>query len=545
MNTSPDKRSRFPFFRRVFRALFGRKGLFVLIALVTFVALFYAEENFRGKRAWERYRKEAEARGAVLDFIATVPPEIPAAENAANTRFIQSWFAVGRGSETNPLAQVYSNLWPRTFEKVYSRNFLPKQFRGKGQDDRHLTDLVVWKKAFTILGTNGSFKSDDNDSELIAQIPRDPTAQPAAARAVLEALKGYQDAISELRVAAHKPRVRYPVVYKNDDPFSILLPHLARIKGVAQVLKIEASAKLAMGQSDAAFDDVRLMLWLCDSLENETFIISQLVRIACLQLASVPIWEGLVDHKWSDTQLKGIEERMLRINLAAEMDRSIEGERAASIAFAQNVIKRNNLGQTLEQLDSWEGGTPTPVVWKRFLGSLVPRGWIHFEMVNHSTLLDGLVDGGWDSRHKVFHLQQVGSNEEEFKFHLELGWKAILHHQVLANLTLPALTKASVRYARGQNTANQIALACAIERYRIANGTFPEKLAALVPQFIPAIPNEAVSPSPMRYSRKENGYVLYSAGWDGRDDRGAMAAPAKQNAPEKGDWVWRIPPQVE
>ncbi len=47
----------------------------------------------------------------------------------------------------------------------------------------------------------------------------------------------------------------------------------------------------------------------------------------------------------------------------------------------------------------------------------------------------------------------------------------------------------------------------------------------------------------MRYSRNEKGYVIRSASWDGVDDGGALTTRTKQNAPEKGDSVWRIPPQ--
>src|SRR6185436_17644986 len=104
------------------------------------------------------------------------------------------------------------------------------------------------------------------------------------------------------------------VEYKLDDPFTILLPHLTRIKAIVQEVKIQASAELATGQTDQAFEDVRLMLWLTESLKDESFLICQLVRIACQQIATQPTWEGLVEHKWSEAQLKEIQERMLRVN---------------------------------------------------------------------------------------------------------------------------------------------------------------------------------------------------------------------------------------
>ncbi len=45
-----------------------------LAALVTLIGLFFAEEDWRGKHAWETYRREAEARGVVFDFARFIPP---------------------------------------------------------------------------------------------------------------------------------------------------------------------------------------------------------------------------------------------------------------------------------------------------------------------------------------------------------------------------------------------------------------------------------------------------------------------------------------
>ena len=44
-----------------------RRFLFGLACLVTLVALFYAEENWRGKHAWEKYKQQWEAKGEHFD----------------------------------------------------------------------------------------------------------------------------------------------------------------------------------------------------------------------------------------------------------------------------------------------------------------------------------------------------------------------------------------------------------------------------------------------------------------------------------------------
>ena len=50
-----------------------RRWLFAVVCLATLIGLFYAVEDWRGKRAWEKCRRELEAKGAVLDWNAFIP----------------------------------------------------------------------------------------------------------------------------------------------------------------------------------------------------------------------------------------------------------------------------------------------------------------------------------------------------------------------------------------------------------------------------------------------------------------------------------------
>ena len=402
-----------------------------------------------------------------------------------------------------------------------------------------MTDLTAWQQAFARL------KESDNKTakaiERASHAELDPPEQAKAALAVLEELKIYGPVLAELRAASQHPRVRYPVEYKVDDPFAILLPHLAKIKGLLQELRLQSSAELAAGQTSQAFTDVRVMLWLCDSLESESFLISQLVRIAGQQITTQPIWEGLARHQWSEAQLKELQERFLRVNFAGSMSHSMDGERAGGVAVMQSTIRRNNLGEMLGNLTA---ESETPVASKttrQIAGWITPRGWLYFEMVNHSILMDGLVANGWDAETGVFHPLALDENEKRLQSQMSGGFSAVWHHHVLARLLIPALTKASRRFSRAQATANQAALACALERYHLSHGAYPESLAQLVPQYLAKIPNQAISTEVMRYVRTGDRFILYSVGWDGVDDNGAFAV-AKEGEPEKGDWVWRSAP---
>src|SRR5437764_196195 len=62
---------------RCFRWLFSWRGLRrVLIVLAwsaTIIALLYGEENWRGRRLWNRSRQQLEARGEQLEFKDFIP----------------------------------------------------------------------------------------------------------------------------------------------------------------------------------------------------------------------------------------------------------------------------------------------------------------------------------------------------------------------------------------------------------------------------------------------------------------------------------------
>ena len=73
--------------------------------------------------------------------------------------------------------------------------------------------------------------------------------------------------------------------------------------------------------------------------------------------------------------------------------------------------------------------------------------------------------------------------------------------------------------------------------YRLANGHFPEALPALAPRFISAVPNDVLTGKPYKYRLTDDSrFLLYSAGWDEKDDGGV---PGKMLFDEKqGDWIW-------
>ena len=80
-------------------------------------------------------------------------------------------------------------------------------------------------------------------------------------------------------------------------------------------------------QSEKALDDVKLSLYLVDSIRTEPFLISHLVRAAMWQMSLQPIYEGLAEHKWSDGQLAELDRELVKFDFLADCQLALRGER--------------------------------------------------------------------------------------------------------------------------------------------------------------------------------------------------------------------------
>jgi hypothetical protein len=112
---------------------------------------------------------------------------------------------------------------------------------------------------------------------------------------------------------------------------------------------------------------------------------------------------------------------------------------------------------------------------------------------------------------------------------------------------MPNFSGAFRKTAFAQTAADFASVACALERYRIAHGTFPDSLEQLTAPgnsaapIVGKLPSDIMDGQPLHYRRTPNGsYLLYSAGWNQKDDGGAIPTRKWEfDIPLSGDWVWR------
>lgn len=500
-----------------------RRTLVCLGALFALVAIFYAEEDWRGQRDWNQYRKTIEARGESLDFRSYIPKPVPDDQNFCATPSLKSFFQTNNSILSN-------DLYARAANNISETKII------WGRAHRHFVDLVAWQMASVAL-QNGSLKPE----QMFKTDATDLAARAAASPAVLEGMKPDAEAFAELRAASARKYSRYPVVYDLEKPWEIQLPHLMGMKMVCQRLSLEACAELAASQSEQALADVKLILSLADSVKSEPWLVSYVVRVACLQITIQPVWEGVAEHRWTDAQLQELQARFLSYDYPADMKMALKAERA-TVVLTVDLAKKNGAGilagdTAQDETEKW----PNPTLLN-LIGRLIPSGWYHLEKLNYCTFFDAMMEGVVAPAEKTVSPQRVISNANELNLQLYSAGSAsvIVHHRIIATLGVAGIINVPSKAAVAQTAANQAALACALERYRLANGQFPDKLEALTPQFIARLPNDVIGGQPYKYRRTGDGqFVLYSVGWNEKDDGGV---PGERLFDEKkGDWVWDYP----
>jgi hypothetical protein len=83
--------------------------------------------------------------------------------------------------------------------------------------------------------------------------------------------------------------------------------------------------------------------------------------------------------------------------------------------------------------------------------------------------------------------------------------------------------KAGVTTAVAMNRAVDALLAC--ERFRLAQGKYPESLDQLVPQYLPSVLIDAFDGKELKYRRDGEEILVYSVGLDGIDNQGRPPNP--------------------
>ncbi|MCW5557042.1 MAG: hypothetical protein KIT22_04290 [Verrucomicrobiae bacterium] len=488
MNPNPNPSPRRPLWFRVLRGF-----LFLGISLVTLGALVWAFENWRGERAWQALVREHAAKGDPLDGPLLVPEKVPDDQNAAMTPLLRPLREFDRVN--GEIVWRDSNALAR-----FNALALPQQDAREARTPEGRTALAHWQTAFRSAG----------DFPLPAS-PGTPEAD------ILAALGRWKAELDELDAASRQPHARFQQRFGED--VDMLLPQLAAVKKISNLLQLRCAARLAAGDTEGALADIEFNERWARALSGDPLVITELVAIAIESIGTRMAWEGLVDHRWNDAQLQRLQGLFAARRPREDLVRAMRGERRFALAQYEGWVRNTGhlSGETAENL-----GFPHPA-------RSLPRGWVRqnqISLVRYHEILAARY-AQWIAG----DLPAVQAGEDPVD---QLKRERPGIYAKLTLMLAPAYARTMEKTDWLLTITRMAEIACALERYRLVHAQYPESLDALTPSLISALPSDPCTGKPFQYRRTGDAmYQLYSLGLNGRDDGGKFVRDDAVN-----DWAW-------
>ena len=445
---------------RIQKRIWVSIGIFILLAALVAQSLKWA-----GRSGWENWKAKWEAKGDKFAIASVIPPKVPDHQNFAKSQFFAPLFDHDADSPKFNEARDRFDIKTTTSLRYAWR-------KGKHRD------FVVWESAF------------------------------------------YESDLAKLADDLKRPHCRFNIRY--EDGFAAVLPHLSTMKNAATLFALSSAQRLSKGDTTGAWQDTLNGIRLGEQLRTEPFLISQLVRIAILEINFQTFWEGQVNHQWSAEQLTAFQETFQSIDLLAGMESAIRAERNMINHWFTSVAQGGTQAQGFDELNS----------------SLdyVPAFIFYSNQYQINRILTEIILPGIDVSNHRLNVHQFKKMEEEM---LDLKSSFLSFRHAIALMMLPGLDKYALKVSQTQAALDQSAIVAALERYRLAEGSYPEKLAALMPKFIAKIPGDLFHDQGLVYRiNEDNSFTLYSTGYNGTDDNGEFFIGGESIDFAKGDWPW-------
>lgn len=542
-------------------------------ACVVFIFLFYAEEDWRGKKAGQQCNRSLRTQNIALNWTNYIPASVPQNQNIFGVPEMVKWFSYQSGagwidlahnltSPTYPGLDFNSNTVQMAVTEIMIG--LPSASAGNGWTVLRWDDPASRAQAAKMiddaLGPIARLPQSPVDVALMLRNPDE--VQPARiflqcqtvpsekeieeflpdsvihATAVPErVLKFDSDGAGSYRVtmprlaraadylawsdvlepqfelirhALERPSSQMPGLYAN--PNTLPMINFIPVRNLAQTLGARAQCHLLLGRPEEALADLTLLQDFSRRILAEqqpaTFF-SALVNGALLRDYAAHVGEGLRLQGWHEPQLIALQKQLKTMDALSPIKQAFTLEavityRALDMVPSAGMVKRT--------------------FWAR----LCPKGWGYEHVAARLNLDFGRLACVDTNNQLVFPDKAIAAGKESHA--LDRG-----SYTFVGSLQPIDFERFCQITALSQTRINEALIACALERFRLAHGEYPENLDALTPQFLDTIPHDVIGGQPLHYRRASEGtFVLYSVGWNGRDDGGKPG----QRLDTDGDWVW-------
>ena len=345
-------------------------------------------------------------------------------------------------------------------------------------------------------------------------------------------------ALAELRTQnPMRPLCVLALDYDRQPPVHIPLSPITAFISLAKVLSYEERVALYEGNAQLALDDMAISRKIITGLQKQPLLISGLVAVGLSEIQLVVVQQGLADHVWTDAQLTQLDADLGNVDILSNGRFWIAGDVVFfNIPTAEYYqVHRWLSARELSAVQGkWEDAdSDDPKYWARIVYWLTPKGRFDLDYADYARFeLLGTVKAIDPSSRRVFPDRLAAL------LHSRVGvYSHVFTDQPFLD-DVKSTTSSVESFAYGQVHLDEARIACRLERYRLAQGHYPDSLNQLVLAFGNKLPQDIMTGAPYRYRIQPDGtYLLYSVAWDQEDEDGQ--GPQKGQTPKDApDWVW-------
>jgi hypothetical protein len=447
------------------RSRWRRAGRVMAVMLLVALAAYVAV-NVTGGRQIAVELGRIRAEGAPVSLREAAPPAIPEEENAA---------------------------------PIYDQAFLalPRLERSPGQSAELPPRLA------NADGTVVTNLLSENPARRARVTPRE----------LEQALAGTDAALALARRAAAMPRCRFPIDWEAGA--AALFPHYAKLRSLTRLLGGRAVLSAREGRPADAAADLEAMAGIAAHAGVDPVLIGQLVQYACLSHYGSALQQVMETASLDEADCRRLEARLSEIDLPARFARAVETERCFGL-WAFDTARRDR--RLLAEAFGDRAGPPAGLhaAWV-----VLAEPFLKWDEIAYLRLMSRQVARARDARPLL--PGEADGPLTETTVDGRPPWFA-----VVSRLMLPALAQASAKRDAAVARLALMRAALALEACRAREGRYPVSLGEAERLLGRALPRDPFTETPLRYQRRDAGYLLYSVGANRCDDggRGRLRATA-------------------
>ena len=271
------------------------------------------------------------------------------------------------------------------------------------------------------------------------------------------------------------------------------LTDTVNLRRIEPALRLRALVAARRGDAAAALADVHRLLALAEAPSREPILLSQLVRHVFFTSATRTLDEILSLVEPTSGQLAALQARLAATDFRAASRRALAGDRVSTrLAFVEGLP---------------DPADPTPGWFEALWWLTGPHETVRLYRLHEQAAAAAGLPPPRDRRELATLVSAAGRAE----------WHGLRR---LGNILVPSLDRFHLAMLRAEVRRDAMVVRLACERYRLAEGRWPQSAAALMPRFLTRVPTDPYDGQPLRFRSGDDGVVVYSVFENGTDDGG-------------------------